>query len=92
MNPIASLLRPTFSLSLAINFRPLCDKVGLPKEFRFHDLRHTCATLLLKANQHPKIVQERLGHSSISVTMDRYSQYIPSMQKDAVQAMSSILG
>lgn len=74
------------------HFRPLCDKAGLPKGFRFHDLRHTCATLLLKANQHPKIVQERLGHSSISVTMDRYSQYIPSMQKDAVQALSSILG
>ena len=72
------------------HFRPLCDKMGLPKNFTFHSLRHTCATLLLLADQHPKIVQERLGHSSIAVTMDRYSQFLPSMQQKAVDAMASI--
>lgn len=72
------------------HFRPLCDKMGLPKNFTFHSLRHTCATLLLLADQHPKIVQERLGHSSIAVTMDRYSQYLPSMQQKAVDAMTAI--
>ena len=79
-----------FTIFSRRHFRPLCDRMGLPKHFTFHSLRHTCATLLLLADQHPKIVQERLGHSSISVTMDRYSQYIPSMQKTAVDAMASI--
>lgn len=48
---------------------------------RFHDLRHTHATILLKAGIHPKIVQERLGHSSINVTLDTYSHVLPNLQK-----------
>ncbi|OBA05367.1 MULTISPECIES: site-specific integrase [Paenibacillus] len=48
---------------------------------RFHDLRHTHATLLLKAGIHPKIVQERLGHSSINVTLDTYSHVLPNLQE-----------
>ncbi|MGB3715804.1 MAG: tyrosine-type recombinase/integrase [Candidatus Promineifilaceae bacterium] len=47
------------------------EKVGL-KRMRFHDLRHTAATLLLRANVHPKIVQEILGHSTIVFTLDTY--------------------
>lgn len=50
---------------------------------RFHDLRHTHATLLLKMGVHPKIVQERLGHSSIRITLDLYSHVLPGLQKDA---------
>ena len=50
---------------------------------RFHDLRHTHATLLLEAGVHPKVVQERLGHSSISITLDLYSHVTPGMQEDA---------
>lgn len=53
--------------------------VHLPK-IRFHDLRHTHATILLKAGIHPKIVQERLGHSSINVTLDTYSHVLPNLQ------------
>jgi integrase len=49
----------------------------------FHDARHTHATLLLKAGVHPKVVQERLGHSSISVTLDTYSHVVPGMQEAA---------
>ena len=59
-----------------------------PIDIRFHDRRHTHAVMLLKQNIHPKIVQERLGHSSISVTIDRYSHVIPSMQEDAVKDLS----
>jgi integrase len=59
--------------------------------FRFHDLRHTCATLLLLANVHPKIVSERLGHASIQITLDTYSHLLPSMQATAVTALQGLL-
>jgi len=64
------------------SFRPLLKAAKLP-EIRFHDLRHTSASLLFAQNVNPKIVQERLGHSSITMTMDIYSHAIPSMQADA---------
>ncbi len=54
---------------------------------RFHDLRHTCATLLLQAEVHPKVVQEMLGHSSIAITLDIYSHVVPSMQDEAAQRL-----
>lgn len=58
---------------------------------RFHDLRHTAATLMLRAEVHPKVVSERLGHSTISVTMDLYSHVIPSMQREAAEALDNVL-
>lgn len=57
---------------------------------RFHDLRHSCACLLLKDGIHPKIVQERLGHASIVQTMDTYSAFIPSLQAGAASAMGRV--
>ena len=60
-------------------------------QFKFHTLRHTCASLLLKAGAHPKVVQELLGHSSISVTMDTYSHLMPNMQIDAVNSLERLL-
>ena len=59
--------------------------------FRFHDLRHTHATQLLKAGVHPKIVSERLGHSNISITLDTYSHVLPGMQEDVVAAFDRSL-
>ena len=56
-------------------------------DFHFHNLRHTHAGILLKQGKHPKIVQERLGHSSIQVTLDIYSHIAPNLQKDAVADM-----
>lgn len=64
------------------SFLPILNASGLPK-IRFHDLRHTAATLLLAQGVHPKVVQERLGHSQISITLDTYSHVLPSMQKEA---------
>ena len=58
----------------------------------FHGLRHTCATLLLGAGVHPKIVQERLGHKTVAMTMDRYSHVAPGMQGTAAEALEAILG
>jgi integrase len=71
------------------SWKPLLKRAGLP-DIRFHDLRHTCATLLLTKGVHPKIVQEMLGHSSISITLDTYSHVLPNLQGEAVKAMESI--
>jgi integrase len=67
-----------------------CQKAGV-KVIRFHDARHTHATLLLKQGVHPKIVQERLGHSTIAMTLDIYSHVIPGMQKGAAQKFDNNL-
>jgi integrase len=69
----------------------LLRRAGLPETTRFHDLRHTCATLLLSKGVHPKIVQELLGHATISITLDTYSHVLPNMQEKAVDAMESAL-
>jgi integrase len=58
---------------------------------RFHDLRHTCATLLMADGQHAKVVQERLGHSRIGITLDTYSHVVPSMQRAAANSMQGML-
>ncbi|CAA9446419.1 MAG: Integrase [uncultured Rubrobacteraceae bacterium] len=75
----------------ARSFKPLLIEVGLPKSVRLHDLRHTCATLLLSRGVHPKIVQELLGHATTSITLDTYSHVLPNMQGQAVTAMESAL-
>ncbi len=72
-------------------FHSVSQAAGV-KVIRFHDLRHTCATLLLSQNVHPKVVQEILGHSKVSLTLDTYSHVIPSMQSDAAQKMNGLLG
>jgi integrase len=60
-------------------------------DVRFHDLRHTCATLLLIARENPKVVREILWHASIAITLDIYSHVIPDMQQDAAATMSGLL-
>jgi integrase len=56
---------------------------------RFHDLRHSAATLLLSMGVHPKIVQEILGHSNVNITLNVYSHVLPSMQKGAIDMLNS---
>jgi integrase len=73
------------------HFKPLLRRAGLP-DIRFHDLRHTCATLLLTKGVHPKIVSEILGHSSIAITLDIYSHVIPGLGEAAALAMEDALG
>lgn len=73
------------------SFKPLLREAGLP-EIRFHDLRHTFATLLLPRPEVPsKVVQEMLGHSSITMTLDTYSHVLPEMQGAAADAMQEML-
>ena len=73
------------------SFKPLLKRASLP-EIRFHDLRHTCATLLLGRGVHPKLVQELLGHATTAMTLDTYSHYLPSMGDQAARAMGDALG
>lgn len=65
-------------------------EAGLP-QIRFHDLRHTAATLMLLEGINPKIVQERLGHSDIGLILNTYSHVLPSMQEEAAEKMDALL-
>lgn len=76
---------------LHYHFLPLLKRAGLPR-IRFHDLRHTAATLMLAQGINPKIVSERLGHASISITLDLYSHVLPDMQDQAAAAIDAALG
>jgi integrase len=73
------------------NFAPILVRAGLPP-MRFHDLRHTAATLLLTQGIHPKVVSEMLGHATISMTLDTYSHVLPDMQRDATAAFDRLFG
>ena len=73
-----------------VQLKKLLEKAGLP-DIRFHDLRHSAATMLLMMDVHPKIVQEILGHSEISMTMDIYSHVLPTMQRDAMDKLHDAL-
>lgn len=76
-------------------FKRIVKRVGLPADMqqtlRFHDLRHTCATLALSANVNPKVVSEMLGHSTVGITLDIYSHVLPDMQEDAAMVLSLLL-
>ena len=72
------------------SFHRVVERAEVPK-IRFHDLRHTAATLLLGARVNPKVVSEMLGHSAISITLDIYAHVLPDMQQDAVTTMQALL-
>jgi integrase len=73
------------------HFKPILRRAKLPL-LRMYDLRHSCATLLLAAGEHPKIVQERLGHSSVVLTLDTYSHVLPGLQQRASERLDELLG
>jgi hypothetical protein len=84
---VGTHLRPSHVVD---EFKKLLKKANLP-DIRFHDLRHSAATLLLSLGIHPKVVQEMFGHTQISMTMDIYSHILPSMQQDAVSKLNTLL-
>jgi integrase len=71
-------------------FRPILEKAKLPR-IRLYDLRHSCATLLLIADENPKVVSERLGHSTVVLTLDTYSHVLPTMQQKATAKLEELL-
>lgn len=74
---------------LLLIFDKVLREAGLP-HMRFHDLRHSAATILLMSGVHPKVVQERLGHSTIAMTLDVYSHVLPSIQQEAADKMDDL--
>jgi integrase len=74
---------PVDPANLLDNFKRILKKAGLP-DIRFHDLRHSAASLLLTLNVHPRVVMELLGHSQISLTMNTYSHVVPDLLREAV--------
>lgn len=81
---------PVTQAFLRVQFTALITRAGVPL-IRFHDLRHTHASLLLQQGVHPKVVSERLGHSKISITMDTYSHVLPGLQEQAASDFGSVL-
>jgi integrase len=73
-------------------FKVALARAGLPHSIRLYDLRHTCATLLLKAGEHVKVVSERLGHANVSITLEIYVHVLPGMQEGAAARMERLLG
>ena len=67
---------------------PAAAEAGL-SPLRFHDLRHTAAGLMVAANVHPKVIQSRLGHSSISVTLDTYGHLLPSLDEEVADGLEA---
>ena len=82
---------PLWPRSFSRNFARHARAAGLPV-IRLHDLRHTWATLALGQGVHPKVVQERLGHASIAITLDVYSHAVPAMQDDAAERVAALFG
>ena len=72
-------------------FKPLLKRAEL-SEIRWHDLRHTCFTILLARGTHPRYVQRLAGHASIQLTLDRSSHWIPSMGRNTAHGMDEALG
>jgi len=72
-------------------FKRATRVAGAPSALRFHDLRHTAASLALRAGVHPKVVSERLGHASVQITLDTYSHVLPDLQRDAAELMDAYI-
>ena len=83
---------PLSARNLIRTFKAHLRRAGLPQTTRFHDLRHTCATLLLRRGVNPKFVQELLGHTDVSLTLNVYSHVLPDMGGTAAGAMDDALG
>jgi integrase len=81
---------PISPRNLVRHFKASLKEAGVP-EIRFHDLRHTSATLLLSAGVHPKVVQERLGHSSVVLTLTTYSHVLPGIQEEAAIKLEAFI-
>ena len=86
--PQGGLLRR--DLLLRRYLRPAIKQAGLPERLRVHDLRHTSVSLLIELGAHPKVIQERLGHSSITVTMDVYGHLFPALAEALTERLDDV--
>lgn len=81
---------PLDGSAISKQFVRLLERAGLERR-RFHDLRHSCATLLLAQGVSPRVVMDVLGHSQISLTMNTYSHVIPELRREAADRMESVI-
>ena len=81
---------PMDPIRLFTSYKNLLKQAGLP-DIRFHDLRHTAATLMLGWGIHPKVAQERLGHARIGYTLGTYSHVLPIIQAEAAEKMDELV-
>jgi len=81
---------PFYDSTVRRAFYGIVRDAGL-EHLRIHDLRHTAATLMLRAGVNPKVVSERLGHAKVSITLDTYSHVLPDLQREAAAAMDALL-
>jgi integrase len=86
-DPAAGLNRDSFRKWVML---PALRAAGLPEAVRTHDLRHTCASLLIQLGAHPKAIQERLGHSDISVTLNLYGHLFPSLEEHLTESLEAL--
>lgn len=86
----SSIGTPLDGRNVTRGFQKMLEKANLPK-IRFHDLRHTCASLLLAQGIHPRAIMETLGHSQISLTMNTYSHVMPAIRQEVADRMDEIL-
>jgi len=82
--------KPLIPTNETMRFQRATAVAGLPV-IRFHDMRHTAATLLLAEGVHPKVVADMLGHATITITLDTYSAYVPALHTQAAATMDAIL-
>ena len=88
-NAIGKPLEPVL---LHREYKKLLSAANLPSTLRFHDLRHSAASLLLAQGVHARAIMELLGHSSITVTMNVYGHVMPAMMREAANTMEALLG
>jgi integrase len=81
---------PLSPVSVRRHYAALLRAAGIAQHVRFHDLRHTHATLMLANGEHPKVVSERLGHATVGITLDTYSHVLPTMQAEAAARLGAL--
>jgi len=87
----SSIGTPVDDRNIRRTLKAILEKCELP-HMRFHDLRHTCASLLLAQGTDPRTIMETLGHSQIALTLNTYSHVLPSLQRDAADRMQQLIG
>jgi integrase len=78
--------------NLLRHFKDILKRARLPETIRFHDLRHSCATFLIAQGEHPRVIQDILGHTNISTTMDIYGHVLPETHRTATDGLDRLLG